>query len=223
MRQISPQRHKEPLRHRENPRTMFLIVGLGNPGDDYAHTRHNLGFMLVDKLAGEARISVKRRECKSFIGSGVIEAERVKLVKPQTFMNLSGEAVSCLTSKYEIEATKSLIVISDDLALPFGAIRLRQRGSAGGHNGLKSIIASLGTNEFMRLRIGIQPEHPLSDSKRFVLSELSREEKRALDEILERGAQAVRSVIGDGIAKAMSLHNNEGQSAKGRGQEGENT
>jgi peptidyl-tRNA hydrolase, PTH1 family len=186
---------------------MFLVVGLGNPGTEYAQTRHNLGFMLVEKLAAEASISVKRRECQSLMGSGIIEAARVKLVRPQTYMNLSGEAVSCLTSKYEIEATKSLIVISDDLALPFGSIRLRPRGSAGGHNGLKSIIASLGTNEFMRLRIGIQPEHPLSDAKKFVLSEFSREEKRALDEILERSAQAVRSVIRDGIAKAMSLHN----------------
>lgn len=186
---------------------MFLIVGLGNPGDDYAQTRHNLGFMLVDKLAAAANISVKRRECQSLIGSGTLEARRAKLVKPQTFMNLSGEAVSCLTSRYEIDTTKSLIVVSDDLALPFGAIRLRQRGSAGGHNGLKSIIALLGTNEFVRLRIGIQPEHPISDSKKFVLSEFSREEKRVLDEILQRSAQAVRSVIGDGIAKAMSLHN----------------
>jgi PTH1 family peptidyl-tRNA hydrolase len=186
---------------------MFLIVGLGNPGTEYAQTRHNLGFMLVDKLAAEASLSVKRRECQSLIGSGLIEAEPVKLVKPQTYMNLSGEAVGCLTSKYEVEAAKSLIVISDDLALPFGTIRLRQRGSAGGHNGLKSIIASLGTNEFMRLRIGIQPDHPLGDSKKFVLSEFSREEKRALEEILERSAQAVRSVIGDGIAEAMSLHN----------------
>ncbi len=202
---------------------MFLIVGLGNPGTEYAQTRHNLGFMLVDKLAAEAGLSVRRRECQSLIGSGLIEAEPVKLVKPQTYMNLSGEAVGCLTSKYEVEAAKSLIVISDDLALPFGTIRLRQRGSAGGHNGLKSIIASLDTNEFMRLRIGVQPEHPLSDSKKFVLSEFSREEKRALDEILERSAQAVRSVIGDGIAKAMSLFNSEGQSAKGKGQESEHT
>ena len=200
-----------------------LVAGLGNPGTEYAQTRHNLGFMLVDKLAAEAGLSVKRRECQSLIGSGLIEAEPVKLVKPQTYMNLSGEAVSCLTSKYEIEAAKSLIVISDDLALPFGAIRLRQRGSAGGHNGLKSIIASLGTNEFMRLRIGIQPDHPLSDSRKFVLSEFSREEKRALDEILERSAQAVRSVIGDGIAKAMSLFNSEGQSAKSKERADENT
>ncbi len=174
---------------------------------EYAQTRHNLGFMLVDKLAAEADIAVKRRECQSLIGSGLIAEQRTKLVKPQTYMNLSGEAVSCLSSKYEIDATKSLLVVSDDLALPFGTIRLRPRGSAGGHNGLKSIIASLGTSEFMRLRIGIQPVHPISDSKRFVLSEFSREEKRALDEVLERSAQAVRSVIGDGIAKAMSLHN----------------
>src|SRR5437764_12107066 len=103
MREISPQRHKEPLRHRENPRAMFLIVGLGNPGDDYAHTRHNLGFMLVEKLAAEEGISVKRRECQSLIGSGVIEAERVKLIKPQTYMNLSREAVRWWTSKYELQ------------------------------------------------------------------------------------------------------------------------
>src|SRR5437762_11909217 len=174
---------------------MFLIVGLGNPGDEYAQTRHNLGFMLVDKLAAEAAASVKRRECQSLAGNALIEDRQVTLAKPQTFMNLSGEAVRCLTAKYDVNVKSSLIVISDDLALPFGAIRLRERGSAGGHNGLKSIIASLGTNEFIRLRIGIQPEHPLSDSKKFVRSECSREEKRALDEILERSAQAVRSVI----------------------------
>ena len=186
---------------------MFLIVGLGNPGTEYTHTRHNLGFMLVDKLAANAGLSVKRRECQSLIGGGTIAGERANLAKPQTYMNLSGEAISCLTLKYDVDPTKSLIVVSDDLALPFGAIRLRQRGSAGGHNGLKSIISSVGTNEFMRLRIGIQPEHPISDPKKFVLSDFSREEQRALEEILERSAQAVRSVIGDGVAKAMSLFN----------------
>ncbi len=185
---------------------MFLIVGLGNPGDEYAYTRHNLGFLLVDKLAADAGATVKRRECRSLVGSAMIEGQRVKLVKPQTFMNLSGEAVSCLTSKHEIE-NSSLMVISDDLALPFGTIRLRERGSAGGHNGLKSIIASLQTNEFIRLRIGIQPEHPVSDAKKFVLSEFSRAEKSAVDELLDRSAQALRSIIRDGIARAMSLFN----------------
>jgi PTH1 family peptidyl-tRNA hydrolase len=187
---------------------MYLIVGLGNPGSEYEWTRHNVGFLLVDKLAADAAVTVKRRECRSLSGSGVIEGRRAKLVKPLTFMNLSGEAVACLTAKDEVaEAGKPLIVISDDLALPFGTIRLRARGSAGGHNGLKSIIAALGTNEFARLRIGIQPEHPVSDAKKFVLNEFASTERRALKEILERSAEAVRSVLRDGIAKAMSLYN----------------
>lgn len=186
---------------------MNLIVGLGNPGSEYEGTRHNVGFLLVDKLAADAGVTVKRRECRSLVGSAVIEGERAKLVKPQTFMNLSGEAVACLGAKGELdEVGKSLIVISDDLALPFGTIRLRARGSAGGHNGLKSIIASLGTNEFMRLRIGIQPDHPVSEARKFVLDEFAPAERRALKEILDRSADAVRSVLREGIVKAMSLY-----------------
>jgi len=186
---------------------MYLIVGLGNPGDEYAETRHNLGFMLIDKLAAEAGVRLKRRECEALVGSALIEGQRVTLAKPQTFMNLSGAAVSCLNSRGT--ETSSLIVISDDLALPFGAIRLRARGSAGGHNGLKSIIAALGTNEFVRLRIGIQPEHPVGNARPFVLDGFTRTERESLAEVLERAAQAVRSVLRDGIAKAMSLHNAE--------------
>ena len=185
---------------------MYLIVGLGNPGDEYARTRHNLGFMLVDKLAAHAVATIRRKECQSVVGNAEIAGERVLLVKPQTFMNLSGDAVGCLTAKHEVEA-KSLIVISDDLALPFGTIRLRARGSAGGHNGLKSIIGVLGTNEFIRLRIGIQPEHPLSDARKFVLAEFSSAEKEKLDEVLDRAAEALRAMLKDGIRKAMSLFN----------------
>lgn len=186
---------------------MFLIVGLGNPGDEYAQTRHNLGFMLVDKLAADAGVKIRRQECQSLVGVAVIENQRVKLAKPQTFMNLSGEAVSCLISRDEGDGAGSLIVISDDLALPFGTIRLRPRGSAGGHNGLKSIIAALGTDEFIRLRIGIQPEHPLSDTKRFVLDGFTRAERESLGDILERAAEAARTVLRDGVARAMSLFN----------------
>jgi PTH1 family peptidyl-tRNA hydrolase len=185
---------------------MYLIVGLGNPGAEYAETRHNLGFMLIDKLAAGAGAAAKRSECRALVGNALIENERTLLAKPQTYMNLSGEAVRSLISKHEPDAG-SLIVISDDLALPFGSIRLRSRGSAGGHNGLKSIIGAIGTNEFMRLRIGIQPEHPISDAKKFVLDEFSRSEREELPEILERAAEALRSVLRDGIAKAMSLHN----------------
>jgi len=187
---------------------MHLIVGLGNPGKEYEWSRHNVGFMLIDRLAADAGVTVKRRDCRALLGSAVIDGERVRLVKPQTFMNLSGEAVGCLIAKADLdEVGRSLIVISDDLALPFGTIRLRARGSAGGHNGLKSIIAVLGTHEFVRLRIGIQPEHPVSDATKFVLDEFAQAEKRVLKEILERSAAAVRSVLRDGIARAMSLYN----------------
>ena len=187
---------------------MYLIVGLGNPGEEYEWTRHNLGFMLIDKLAAEAGVAVKRRECRALVGSASIETERVRLVKPQTFMNLSGEAVASLLKKEDLDdPSKSLIVVSDDLALPFGTIRLRERGSAGGHNGLKSLIGALGTNEFVRLRIGIQPEHPVSDAKAFVLENFRKPQREEVEKILNKAAEAVHSVLRDGIRKAMSLYN----------------
>src|SRR5215211_3596111 len=187
---------------------MWLIVGLGNPGAEYEWSRHNLGFMLIDKLAHGEGIAVGRRECSSLIGRGEIESVRTKLAKPQTFMNLSGHAVSCLLAKLESESpVKQLVVISDDLALPLGRIRIRERGSAGGHNGLKSIIAAIGTNEFVRLRIGIQPEHPISDAKRFVLDSFSRTERPIVAETLEQSANAIRTIIRDGVLKAMSEFN----------------
>jgi PTH1 family peptidyl-tRNA hydrolase len=187
----------------------MLIVGLGNPGAQYERTRHNLGFMLIDLLAHEAGVQVKRKDCRALVGRAELEGQRVELVKPQTYMNLSGEAVACLLAKQEDakSAAPELIVISDDLALPFGTIRLRRRGSAGGHNGLKSIIAATHTDEFIRLRIGIQPEHPLSDSKSFVLDEFSRAERAELEKILERSAEALRAVLRDGIDKAMAQYN----------------
>lgn len=187
---------------------MYLIVGLGNPGAEYQWTRHNLGFMLIDKLAAEADVTVKRRDCRSLVGSAVIENERVRLVKPQTFMNLSGEAVACLLAKEKVDdVSKDLIVISDDLALPFGTIRLRERGSAGGHNGLKSIISTIGTSEFIRLRIGIQPDHPVSDSKAFVLADFPKAQRDEVAKILNKAGEAVHTVLQDGIKKAMSLYN----------------
>lgn len=192
---------------------MRLIVGLGNPGAEYEWSRHNLGFMLIDKLSSTAGIELRQRLCQSIVGGGEIEGCAVKLVKPQTFMNLSGEAVDCLVSKHRLTSAEDafpgerLIVISDDLALPLGKIRIRARGSAGGHNGLKSIIGSLGTNEFTRLRIGIQPEHPISDTKRFVLDSFSRSSKGEVEEILERSAEAVRTILRDGVLKAMTEYN----------------
>jgi PTH1 family peptidyl-tRNA hydrolase len=189
---------------------MFLIVGLGNPGEEYERTRHNLGFMVIDKLAGDFGIDVKNRECQSRSGRGEIEGRVVKLVKPQTYMNLSGEAVACLFAKHKLaEPGEHLIVISDDLALPFGKIRIRPKGSAGGHNGLKSIIGAVGTNEFARLRIGIQPEHQVADSKRFVLDSFPGAQRPAVEEILERSVEGIRAILRDGVLKAMTEYNRE--------------
>ena len=186
----------------------MFIVGLGNPGAEYERTRHNLGFMLVDLLARSSGARVSRKECRALVGRTEIEGVRVELVKPQTYMNRSGEAVACLLAKQDAKGgAQDLIVISDDLALPFGTIRLRRRGSAGGHNGLKSIIAALKTDEFMRLRIGIQPEHPIGDTRGFVLDEFAKNERAYLDKILERSADALHTVLRDGIDKAMALYN----------------
>lgn len=186
----------------------MLIVGLGNPGAQYEKTRHNLGFMVIDALAREANAEVRRLECRALIGRATIENRIVELVKPQTFMNLSGESVGCLLHKRAmLNAASDLLVISDDLALPFGKIRLREHGSSGGHNGLKSIAAILKTDKFMRLRIGIQPEHPISDTKNFVLEKFSTGTQNVLEEVLARSVTAVRAVIRDGIAKAMSQYN----------------
>ncbi len=188
---------------------MYTIVGLGNPGAEYEWTRHNLGFMLIDRIARETGATVKRSVCRALVGRIVLEDETVELVKPQTYMNLSGESVACLVAKHvdKTAALSKLIVISDDLALPFGTIRLRPRGSAGGHNGLKSIIETLKTDEFMRLRIGIQPEHPISDTKRFVLDQFPKAALAEVEKVLERSEEALRAVLKDGIEKAMARHN----------------
>ena len=186
---------------------MRLIVGLGNPGAEYEWTRHNLGFMLVDTLARATGRDVKRTECRALVGRAAVEGEPVELVKPQTYMNLSGEAVACLIGKRELDVRRDLIVVSDDLALPFGTMRLRPRGSAGGHNGLKSIIGALKSDEFVRLRIGIQPEHPVGDAKRFVLERFPTAARAEVETILQRCADALRAVLRDGIDKAMAQYN----------------
>jgi len=184
----------------------WLVVGLGNPGAAYEQTRHNLGFMLVERLARETNSLVKREECRALLGRAKIENQTVELVKPQTYMNLSGESLSCLLKKPGRDKQR-LIVITDDLALPLGKIRLRPKGSAGGHNGLKSIIDCLRTEEFIRLRIGIQPEHPISDAKRFVLEKFSKSDFETIEKVLEESADAVRTVIRNGVEKAMAKFN----------------
>jgi len=186
----------------------MLIVGLGNPGAEYEWTRHNLGFMLVDLLAGQAGCSVKRSECRALVGRAVLEGRQVELVKPQTYMNLSGESAACLLRKRAgLKPATDLLVVSDDIALPFGTMRLRPGGSSGGQKGLKNIIGALGTDQFMRLRVGIKPDHPVSDTAAFVLERFPRAQRAEVEQVLERASEALRAVLRDGIDKAMAQYN----------------
>ncbi|MEP7271863.1 MAG: aminoacyl-tRNA hydrolase [Acidobacteriota bacterium] len=185
---------------------MRLIVGLGNPGLEYEWTRHNCGFLVVEELARRAGAQIRMRQCQALTGRAIIEGESVLLVKPQTFMNESGVAVAALRSKYEVSPA-CVLVIADELALPFGQIRLRRSGSAGGHNGLKSVIARLGADGFPRLRLGIGKDHPIDDAAGFVLSEFPRRERDALSEMVARAAGAVEAVLKTGIDDAMSKYN----------------
>jgi PTH1 family peptidyl-tRNA hydrolase len=186
---------------------MWLIVGLGNPGAQYEWTRHNGGFMVIDELARRAGLQVRTRECQALTARARIGEVEALLVKPQTFMNLSGVAIKALMAKHEVESAPSVLVVSDELALPFGCIRIRPQGSAGGHNGLQSIIAELGAQSFPRLRLGIAPDHPIDDSSAFVLSEFPRRDREALAEMVARAADAVEVILTTGIAEAMAKYN----------------
>jgi PTH1 family peptidyl-tRNA hydrolase len=185
---------------------MFLIVGLGNPGEKYEWTRHNCGFLVLDELARRSGRATKLRECQALTAKASIGGAKTLLAKPQTYMNLSGVAVAALMKKYEINADQ-ILIISDDAALPFSKIRLRREGSAGGQNGLKSIIKEIGTQSFARLRIGIAPEHPVSNLVDFVLGEFSKSEREKLNEIIGTAADAVEVLLQNGIAEAMSKYN----------------
>jgi peptidyl-tRNA hydrolase, PTH1 family len=180
----------------------FLVAGLGNPGAEYENSPHNLGFRVVDRLAESMGIRVSRKENMSFVGLGA----NVVLAKPQTFMNLSGPAVKGLLERYELTAGR-LILVYDELALPFGEIRVRPKGSDAGHNGVKSVIGSLGTNEFPRVRLGIRPEGPFGDGAKFVLQPFKKAQMQEVDEMVGRGCAAVESIIADGVEKSMTMFN----------------
>jgi PTH1 family peptidyl-tRNA hydrolase len=186
---------------------MKLVVGLGNPGREYEKTRHNLGFLLIDKLFQKAGGHRFRDEAGAKLAEVTLAGERVLLVKPQTFMNLSGNAVRPLLEKYADAALENLLVVCDDVALPFGMIRVRPAGSAGGQNGLQSIIDRLGSQKFARLRLGIKPEHQVSGLKDFVLSQIPKRDVEELERVLERAAEAVEVIIRDGVERAMQLFN----------------
>ena len=185
---------------------MRLIVGLGNPGVEYAWTPHNLGFLAVDAIAERAGIRVERPEAKSLVGLGQFAGQEVALAKPQTMMNLSGLAVRDLLARHRMRPGR-LIVLYDDVALPWGMLRIRERGTAGGHNGLKSIIGAIGTIEFPRVRMGVQPEHPVGDLAEYVLRPMRKAELEIAAEMIEQAAEAVELILTQGAARAMNRFN----------------
>ena len=185
---------------------MFLVAALGNPGEQYASTPHNLGFLVADRLAARHAIRVTRPECHALVGHGTIGGKPVLLAKPQTFMNLSGLAVKPLMEKYEI-ALPDLIVVYDELDLPWGSLRVRPKGSAAGHNGAKDVIARLATQEFTRVRLGVHPGQPLPSGKDYLLSRFSRQQTETLDEFIDLGADATESIIAEGVEMSMTRFN----------------
>jgi peptidyl-tRNA hydrolase, PTH1 family len=192
----------------------YLIVGLGNPGEEYENTPHNLGFMVIDRLAGSNAIRVSRKENTALVGLGEIAGKRLALAKPQTYMNLSGPAVRGLLERYELKPDR-LIVVYDELDLPWGSLRIRIKGSAAGHNGVKSLIGSLGTNEFTRVRMGIDriedvPGNPVKGAQ-YVLAPFKRAQKQDVEETVGRAADAVEFIIAEGAAQAMTKYNRRAQ------------
>jgi PTH1 family peptidyl-tRNA hydrolase len=187
----------------------FLVVGLGNPGEEYENTPHNLGFMVMDRLAATHSIRISRKENTSFVGLGAVGGKSLALAKPQTYMNLSGPAVKGLLERYGLTPGR-LIVVYDELDLPWGSLRIRIKGSAAGHNGVKSLIGSLGTNEFTRIRMGINTGSPVRGAQS-VLGQFKRAQKTDVEEMVGRAADAVEFIIAEGAAQAMTKYNRRAQ------------
>ncbi len=190
---------------------MKLIVGLGNPGYEYHLTPHNLGFMAADRLAETCGVEITRPEAQALTTRAELEKLEVVLAKPQTFMNLSGLAVRRLLEKYRL-AVRDLIVLMDDVDLPFGTLRIRQRGSAGGHNGLKSVIGALESDEFVRVRMGVKPDFPVEDRVSYVLSRFRKADLETVAEMLDRSVEVVRVILREGLEQAMNRFNRRVQS-----------
>ncbi len=193
---------------------MWLIVGLGNPGPEYQWTPHNLGFLAVDELANRGSIRVERPEAKALVGRGRLAGQEVLLAKPQTFMNLSGIAVRELLEKYEL-GRAGLLVVWDERDLPWGTIRIRERGSPGTHNGAKSVVNALGTEEFARVRLGVGPDHPVGDLAAYVLRPMKKAELEVAATMIEEAANAVELILTHGLATAMNRFNHRNPPAAG--------
>jgi len=195
-----------------------LIVGLGNPGIEYQFTPHNLGFLAVDRIAEDCSAQLSNRRGRALTGKCSIAGQEALLAKPETFMNLSGVSVAALAGELQIDATKDLVVIYDELDLPWGTIRIRERGSAGGHNGVKSIIAALGTEEFLRIRLGIGPDFEVRDGAKYVLAQMKKAQLEVAGGMLDQASAAVKVILQEGPAAAMNRFNRknkEGSESEG--------
>jgi PTH1 family peptidyl-tRNA hydrolase len=184
----------------------WLVVGLWNPGPEYERTPHNLGFLTIDRLAESNKIRVDRKDSKALLGVGSWAGKELLLAKPQTFMNVSGPSVKALMEKHEVPAS-NLIVVYDELDLPWTGLRIRPKGSGAGHNGVDSVIRSLGTTDFTRVRLGINPGHKVGDGAKFVLEPFKKAQMQDLDELLDHASRAVESIIAEGVEKSMTKFN----------------
>ena len=186
---------------------MYIIAGLGNPTLQYEGTRHNVGFDVIDTLADKYNISVDARKSRAFIGKGMIEGQKVILVKPQTYMNLSGESIRGLVDYYKIDVEHELLVIYDDISLDVGQLRIRKKGSAGGHNGIKNIIANLGTQNFPRIKVGVGEKPKKYDLADYVLSHFSKAERELMEEGYQKAVKAVEILLDGEMEAAMNEYN----------------
>ncbi|MGA8866042.1 MAG: aminoacyl-tRNA hydrolase [Candidatus Sulfotelmatobacter sp.] len=190
---------------------MKLIVGLGNPGDQYQFTPHNMGFLAIDRIAGDLGVEVRSRQCRALTALVVIEGVPVLLAKPETFMNLSGISVRELVQKHEAKPESDLIVIQDELDFPLGTLRIRTRRSSAGHNGIESIIGALGTKDFLRIRIGVAPKRKVEDGQRYLLAPMRKADLKVVDAVLDTAEEAVKVILKEGPAAAMNRFNRKEQ------------
>jgi peptidyl-tRNA hydrolase len=186
---------------------MFIIAGLGNPGREYENTRHNIGFLVIDDIAKKYQITMLERKHKAVIGKGYIDGHKVVLVKPLTYMNQSGESIRQATDYYKVDVTTQLVVVSDDISLDVGQLRIRKKGSAGGHNGLKNIILHLGSENFIRIRMGVSDKPQGYDLKDYVLGHFTDKEKKVLEETSGKAAEAIRMILQGDVDGAMNRYN----------------
>lgn len=190
---------------------MYIIVGLGNPDKKYQGTRHNVGFDVIDTIAEKYNIAVDTKKHLAYIGKGVIEGQKVVLVKPQTYMNLSGESVRSVVDFYKVDPEQEVLIIFDDVSLDVGQLRIRKKGSAGGHNGIKSIISHLGTSAFPRIKVGVGEKPKGYDLADYVLGKFSKSEQEIMQEGYKQAADAAALIIQNDIEKAMNEYNKKKQ------------